>query len=257
MTGPLVAERAAAVNAASLDWVGWAVVLGPAATLVAGLVAGVVAYLAIAQRRRADAKAEWWRRTQWALDEVLSGEPDRRRVGVAVLYRLAESELATPEDLEVFDAAWGLVLGIGGPVASAAPEPSATEVTAARGRVLTDGRRGVATADWVVRLAVGASGPAAGGVADREPAPPDAAGRGATDDGSGPHGPRLDGGEGLMGIDDMKDKASQAAKSDKAEGASDSGLDKAESAASSKAGEGHEDKVAQARDKGDEALGNA
>ncbi len=60
-----------------------------------------------------------------------------------------------------------------------------------------------------------------------------------------------------MGIDDMKDKASQAAKSDKAEEASDSGLDKAESAASSKAGEGHADKVSQARDKGDEALGNA
>jgi len=164
MTGPLVAERAAAVNAASLDWVGWAVVLGPAATLVAGVVAGIVAYLAIAQRRRADAKAEWWRRTQWALDEVLSGAPDRRRVGVAVLYRLAESELATPEDLEVFDAAWGLLLGVGGPVASAAPEPSATEVTAARGQVLTDGRRGVATADWVARLAAGSSGaPAAGG----------------------------------------------------------------------------------------------
>ncbi|MDM8084189.1 Rv0909 family putative TA system antitoxin [Cellulomonas cellasea] len=58
-----------------------------------------------------------------------------------------------------------------------------------------------------------------------------------------------------MGIDDMKDKASEAAHSDKAEEASDSGLDKAESAAS-KVAEGHEDKVSQARDKGDEALGN-
>ncbi|WP_066587867.1 Rv0909 family putative TA system antitoxin [Cellulomonas timonensis] len=58
-----------------------------------------------------------------------------------------------------------------------------------------------------------------------------------------------------MGIDDMKDKASEAAQSEKAEGVSDKGLDKAESAASNVA-EGHEDKVSQARDKGDEALGN-
>ncbi|WP_289563145.1 hypothetical protein [Cellulomonas cellasea] len=159
---PLIAMRsvvdAAVVDAAvDSDWLGWAVVLGPAATLCAGAIAGAVAYAAIAQRRRADAKAEWWRRTQWALDEVLTGAPERRRVGVAVLYRLAESELATPDDLEVFDAAWGLLLGVGGPVASAAPAPSATETTAARGRVLTDRRRGRATPEWVERIAAGSA----------------------------------------------------------------------------------------------------
>lgn len=154
----LIAVGAAVVDSAlDPDWLGWAVVLGPAATLCAGAVAGVVAYLAVAQRRRADAKAEWWRRTQWALDEVLSGEAERRRVGVAVLYRLAESELATPEDLAVFDAAWGLLLGVGGPVAAAASVPTAVEATAARGQVLADRRRGRATPEWVERLASGPS----------------------------------------------------------------------------------------------------
>ncbi|WP_066587865.1 hypothetical protein [Cellulomonas timonensis] len=158
MATSLIAWGSTVVDAAvDPDWLGWAVVLGPAATLCAGAVAGVVAYLAVAQRRRADAKAEWWRRTQWALDEVLSGAPERRRVGVAVLYRLAESELAAPEDLEVFDAAWGLLLGVGGPVAAAAPAPTVIEVTAARGRLLTDRRRGRPTPVWVERLASGSS----------------------------------------------------------------------------------------------------
>lgn len=145
----------AATTSEPAGWLAWAVLLGPAATLCAGVVAGVVAFLALGQRRRSDATAEWWRRTQWALGEALSDDPSRRRVGTAVLYRLAQSDLATDEDLAVFDAAWAVLLGGVRPLA-AATGPTVAEVTAARGQVLTDRRRGRATPAWVEAVARGA-----------------------------------------------------------------------------------------------------
>ncbi|MFI2752404.1 hypothetical protein ACGIF2_03090 [Cellulomonas sp. P22] len=143
-----------ATTSGSAGWLAWAVLLGPAATLCAGVVAGVVAFLALGQRRRADATAEWWRRTQWALGEALSDDPSRRRVGTAVLYRLAQSDLATDEDLAVFDAAWAVLLGGVRPLA-AATGPTQAEVTAARGQVLTDRRRGLSSPAWVEAVARG------------------------------------------------------------------------------------------------------
>lgn len=88
----------------------WVSALGPAVTLLAALVAGGIAYASLRQRRRADAKAEWWRRTQWAFDQILTDDVDRQDVGVAALDRLGTSELATREDLDLLQAGWDAVL---------------------------------------------------------------------------------------------------------------------------------------------------
>ena len=92
------------------EWVQWVSALGPAVTLLAALVAGGIAYASLRRRRRADAKAEWWRRTQWAFDQILTDDVDRQDVVVAALDRLGTSELATQEDLDLLQAGWDAVL---------------------------------------------------------------------------------------------------------------------------------------------------
>lgn len=92
------------------EWVQWAGALGPAATLVAAVLAAVLALVTLRQRRRSDDKAEWWRRTQWALEQALGLEEERHAVGAAMLKLLSMSELAKPEDLDLHRAAWDALL---------------------------------------------------------------------------------------------------------------------------------------------------
>ncbi|MDQ0734657.1 hypothetical protein [Arthrobacter agilis] len=61
---------------------------------------------ALSQRQTADDRSEWWRRTQWALDAAFSSDPARRKAGIGALRILAESSLATDEELAVLDAVW-------------------------------------------------------------------------------------------------------------------------------------------------------
>ncbi|WP_049830951.1 hypothetical protein [Arthrobacter sp. RIT-PI-e] len=61
---------------------------------------------ALAQRHAADDRSEWWRRTQWALDAAFSDDVARRKAGIGALRILAESNLATAEELAVLDAVW-------------------------------------------------------------------------------------------------------------------------------------------------------
>jgi hypothetical protein len=61
---------------------------------------------ALRQKTEADSRAEWWRRTQWALDRALDGDEGTRVLGLATLNVLAGSELARAEELELFDTAW-------------------------------------------------------------------------------------------------------------------------------------------------------
>jgi len=60
-----------------------------------------------------------------------------------------------------------------------------------------------------------------------------------------------------MGIDDLQGKASDALNSDRAEKASDSGLDKAGDAASSKTGGSHDEQITKVTESADEHVGNA
>lgn len=84
---------------------------------LAPFVVAVVALLALWQRSRADGKAlaqrhtaddrsEWWKRTQWALDSAFSNDTARSKAGIGALRILAESDLATAEELAVLDAVW-------------------------------------------------------------------------------------------------------------------------------------------------------
>ncbi|MFZ2512048.1 MAG: hypothetical protein WAW85_13295 [Gordonia sp. (in: high G+C Gram-positive bacteria)] len=66
---------------------------------------GVIATLL--QRTYADRRAEWWRRATWAVDQALSGEPERQVVGVDALRVIQESKLASDEDRSLF-ARWFL-----------------------------------------------------------------------------------------------------------------------------------------------------
>jgi hypothetical protein len=61
---------------------------------------------ALAQKTAADSRAEWWRRTQWALDRALDEDEGTKALGLATLEVLAHSDLALKEELELFDIAW-------------------------------------------------------------------------------------------------------------------------------------------------------
>lgn len=87
------------------DWA-W---LQPAATAFGAAIVGLVAFLALRQRDRADRSAlsqrqhadrkqEWWRRTQWAIDKTLHADPEVRLVGYLALEQLRRGDLPDDED---------------------------------------------------------------------------------------------------------------------------------------------------------------
>ncbi|MET3165051.1 UNVERIFIED_ORG: hypothetical protein ABIB19_003482 [Arthrobacter sp. UYEF10] len=88
-------------NAPAADWQVWAAF----APLIAAVIAALIAFFTLWQRRRADNRAEWWRRAQWALDASMSDEPKRAEMGQQAINLLGRSKLATPED--------GILLKIG------------------------------------------------------------------------------------------------------------------------------------------------
>ncbi|MDE8586550.1 MULTISPECIES: hypothetical protein [Micrococcaceae] len=121
------------VHSGPADW--WVILagLGPLAVLIAALLAFYINWrtlkqrtaadkTALEQKREADAnalqqktesdsRAEWWRRTQWALDRALDPDEGTKALGLATLEVLARSELARNEELELFDIAWKSVSG--------------------------------------------------------------------------------------------------------------------------------------------------
>lgn len=121
------------VQSGPVDW--WVVLagLGPLAVLVAALLAFYINWRtlkqrtaadrtaleqkreadaqALRQKTEADSRAEWWRRTQWALDRALDDDQGTKALGLATLDVLARSELAREEELELFDIAWKNVAG--------------------------------------------------------------------------------------------------------------------------------------------------
>ena len=84
----------------------------PVATLTVGVLAAIIAGLALRQRSRSDARAEWWRRTQWALDNIPDGgqdadqesETNREILAYAVLGVQVENESAKKVELDVIEA---------------------------------------------------------------------------------------------------------------------------------------------------------
>lgn len=121
------------VHSGPADW--WVILagLGPLAVLIAALLAFYINWhtlkqrtaadmtaldqkreadaQALRQKSEADSRAEWWRRTQWALDRALDEDEGTKALGLATLDVLARSELAREEELELFDIAWKNVSG--------------------------------------------------------------------------------------------------------------------------------------------------
>jgi hypothetical protein len=130
---PTPAPLDVVVHSGPADW--WVILagLGPLAVLVAALLAFYINWRtlkqrtladktaldqkreadaqALRQKTEADSRAEWWRRTQWALDRALDQDEGTKALGLATLDVLARSELARQEELELFDIAWKNVAG--------------------------------------------------------------------------------------------------------------------------------------------------
>lgn len=113
-------------NMAPGDPTGWEIVaaLGPLAVLAGGVITLIIGLLslrrqrinaekqstdngeALAERRRADDRSEWWKRAQWALDASLSESTARQDLGFKMLKRLIRAGNIDKEDLELLDPAW-------------------------------------------------------------------------------------------------------------------------------------------------------
>ena len=79
--------------------------LQPAATLTAALLVLLSAGLTVRQRSRADAKDQWWKRTQWAIDLALDPvDPLRQEVGLIAVDEQAGSRLSDVEDAQLITA---------------------------------------------------------------------------------------------------------------------------------------------------------
>ena len=167
------------VQTGPAEW--WQVLaaLGPLAVLLAAVIGAVISLrslqqraaadtAALAQQREADNRSEWWHRAQWALDSSLSADPRRAELGLGVLAVLADSALASPEELEIITVAWEDPLDRAPARPTALPPSEAAasgqraashdagvQSAAARLRLVTDRRLGRTTPEWVGELAAG------------------------------------------------------------------------------------------------------
>ena len=92
-------------------WVHYVSALGPVIALLAAIVAALVAWRTYLHRRAQDRKDEWWRRTQWALDQALNGDDTALDVALRLLRHQADSPLAGEEEQLIMDAVSAGVLG--------------------------------------------------------------------------------------------------------------------------------------------------
>lgn len=97
--GPVAVFIAAGVAA----WVGWRNLLHQQTVLKE---TGKKADDALEQKREADARSEWWRRAQWALEAKSSEDPDMNGYGSAILDVLPKSNLTGLEDKKLLDIVW-------------------------------------------------------------------------------------------------------------------------------------------------------
>ncbi|MEC5192987.1 MULTISPECIES: hypothetical protein [unclassified Arthrobacter] len=147
------------VHSVPAEW--WQVLaaLGPLAVLVSAAIAAVIGINTLKQKSVADNRAEWWKRAQWALDAVHSGNKKQAAVGLKVLRVLGESELAGAGELAVLEAAWQ-GHGAHAPAPPNVLAPGAADgdlravwIAAAQLRLVTDQRLNKQTPEWVRTLA--------------------------------------------------------------------------------------------------------
>ncbi|BAU96770.1 hypothetical protein N24_2508 [Corynebacterium suranareeae] len=80
----------------------WASPFAPFSTAFVAALAGIIAWRNYKHRRISDNRAEWWRRTQYAID-LITSDDDRigRSTGLALLSHLIEDSEPTTRDLEL------------------------------------------------------------------------------------------------------------------------------------------------------------
>lgn len=78
--------------------------LGPVMTALTALVALNVGVITVNEKRVADARAAWWERAHWALQESTSENVRARMAGQLALAHLAQSDLVTDDDLQLLGA---------------------------------------------------------------------------------------------------------------------------------------------------------
>lgn len=78
----------------------------PVAILIAAGLAFWLGWRTLNQKKEADSRSEWWRRTQWALDATISADTRMYGYGAGILDLLATSTLADKHDKELLDAVW-------------------------------------------------------------------------------------------------------------------------------------------------------
>lgn len=72
----------------------WAEYSAALATLVAATGAGVIAWRSITNRKRADIKAEWWKRVQYAIEQCFNSDPRRVNIGLEMITVLGTAHPA-------------------------------------------------------------------------------------------------------------------------------------------------------------------
>lgn len=72
--------------------------LQPAATVAGASLVVIAAVITLRQRSTADRKDQWWKRTQWALDLLLTGDEDSVVLGLDVLEQQVRARVADRED---------------------------------------------------------------------------------------------------------------------------------------------------------------
>jgi hypothetical protein len=82
---------------------------GPLLVFGSAVIAAVIAWRAYRQRKEADERAEWWRRTQWAIDYAVDEEEEKAEIGVEALDLLGVSPLASAEDRELLETLFAQV----------------------------------------------------------------------------------------------------------------------------------------------------
>lgn len=80
------------VSAAPYFW------LQPLATTAGAALVLTAAVVTLQQRVRADRKDQWWRRTQWALERLLSDDEDSVVLALEVLRLQVKNRVADQED---------------------------------------------------------------------------------------------------------------------------------------------------------------
>lgn len=74
--------------------------LQPAVTGAGALLVLIGAAITVRQRYQADRRDQWWKRTQWALELLLTGEEDSIVIALDVLTMQVQAKVADKEDAD-------------------------------------------------------------------------------------------------------------------------------------------------------------